>query len=175
MSIPLRRRRWISGPPLFAWLSTITAALAQLKPNPTLVQSRSLFALLATLLGGLAFGPGRAWGQTTCSTTPTTLNFGTRPAAESWQNRPLEGVPTVYSATKVGTNYVATTTSANSLQTAVLNGVQSLELQSTFTSTSGSTTVTFNFDRPVTNVNIRVQDIEGFLNPGILNVLLANG
>jgi len=143
---------------------------------PALVQSRGLFTLTAALLSGLVFGPGQAWGQTTCSTTPTVLNFNTRAAAESWQNRPSEGVPTIYSATKVGASgYAATNSSANSLQTATVNGVQSLEWQNNFTSTSGSATVTFNFDRPVTNVNIRVQDIEGFYNPGVAGILLANG
>jgi uncharacterized repeat protein (TIGR01451 family) len=141
-----------------------------------LIQSKGLLSLAAVLLGGLVLGPGQAWAQTTCSTTATTLNFSSRAAGESWQNRGNEGVPTIYSATKVGTSgYAATNTSANSLQTATVNGVQSLEWQTNFTSSSGSTTVTFNFDRPVTNVNIRVQDIEGFYNPGIAGILLANG
>jgi hypothetical protein len=136
-----------------------------------LARPNSIFALAAVLLSGLVFGPGHAWAQTSCSVTPATLSFSSRTAGESWQNRPAEGVPTLYSYTQLGTSYAATNAGTNSLQKATVNGVQSLEWQTNFSSTAGSATVTFNFDHPVTNVNIRVQDIEGYYTNGALGRL----
>ncbi|HET9503492.1 MAG TPA: hypothetical protein VFO93_08120, partial [Hymenobacter sp.] len=125
------------------------------------------------LLGGL--GGSRAWAQTTCPVTAATLNFATRPAGENWQNRATEGVPTVYSATRLGTTYTTTTNAGTtSLQTAAVNGGQSLAWNATYNSGGSNASVTFTFAQPVTNARIRVQDIDAVYNAGLAG-LLSNG
>ena len=167
MSTFLRRRRWITGPPLPTWLNTILGASAKPVLQPALVRPNSIFALAAVLLSGLVFGPGRAWAQATnCSVTTTGINFATRAANEDWRNRATENVPTAFSYSQVGTTFSSSPNNATvSLTTAALNGAQTLNWTADYASSANSSTVTFNFGRAVSNVSIRVQDIDGVFNP----------
>jgi uncharacterized repeat protein (TIGR01451 family) len=136
-----------------------------------LAQSKGLLSLAAVLLGGLVLGPSQAWGQTTCGITQTGVTFSSRAANESWQGRNPEGVPTPYSATRLGTTYTTTPNAGTTtLQTATINGGQTLVWGATYNANGSSATVTFNFSRPVTNARIRVQDIDGLYDNGLFGL-----
>ncbi|MDO7874428.1 hypothetical protein Q5H93_06760 [Hymenobacter sp. ASUV-10] len=120
--------------------------------------------LFNLLLAGLALSPRLGWAQ--CATAPVTLDFSTRTAGENWKNRTTEPVPGAYSFTQVGTTYTSTPANADvALVTAALNGVQTLGWSADYTATTNSSTVTFNFSRAVSNLSIRVQDIDAVFNP----------
>jgi uncharacterized repeat protein (TIGR01451 family) len=163
MSTHLRRRNWATGPPLLTWLSTILGISAQPALTPILVQSSGFFTLAAILLGGLVFGPGQAWGQATnCSVTTASLDYSaaTRPTGESWVNLGATAVPTPYSYTRAGTTYTSSD-NASTVQVGTLNTVKTLVWSVSYSSTANSSTFVYTFNRPVTNVSIQVQGIDG--------------
>ncbi|WP_324675530.1 T9SS type A sorting domain-containing protein [Hymenobacter sp. GOD-10R] len=95
-------------------------------------------------------------------TVTTTLNYSTRAAGEDWQNRTAEAVPTGSSVTQVSTTgYNPGANSANSFNTATLNGVQSLLWSVDYSANStNSSSVTYTFSRLVSNFAVRIQDID---------------
>ncbi|MFD1873664.1 hypothetical protein [Hymenobacter bucti] len=87
--------------------------------------------------------------------------------AGDWRNRASAPAPDASSFTQVGTTY--TSADANStLATGTLNG-QTLSWSATYSSKTNATTgstVTYTFSRPVSNLAVRVQDIDAIFNAG---------
>jgi uncharacterized repeat protein (TIGR01451 family) len=148
---------------------TTTSPLRQQSSAPaTWPFARLLVLLFAGLLSNL--GPAAAQ---TCATGTVSLSYSTRPAGENWKNRPTAPVPAVNSYTQVGTSYTSTSAAGNStLQTANLNGVQTLSWSADYTSSAAnSSSVTYTFSRAVSNLVVRVQDVDAVYNNGILGAL----
>ncbi|RZK34016.1 MAG: hypothetical protein EOO61_14295, partial [Hymenobacter sp.] len=163
----LRPRRWVVGPPLPAWLSMITRLLQPAALTPALLRAT---ASLALLLGGVAFVPNVAWAQT-CPTATTTLSFtdnnANRPTGENWVNHTTTGVPDPAGLTTVYTNALANTNvSSSTLAVGTLNG-KTLVWTSDYSTTTGSSAITFYFNRALSNFTLNIQDIDasrsGFL------------
>lgn len=99
---------------------------------------------------------------TPCVAT-STLSFATpRALAQDWKAR-TENVPATSSLTTVtsGSYQVPTSATVNTFETASFNGVQSLLWQMDYANTTAnSSSVTFTFNRPVSNFTVRVQDID---------------
>jgi uncharacterized repeat protein (TIGR01451 family) len=99
----------------------------------------------------------------TCTVNTTTINFASRPASEDWKAHATEGFPAGSPRTTVGTSSYTTpgTATTSTFMTAPVNGVQSLQWLTDYANTTAkSSSVTFNFNRAVTNFAVRVQDID---------------
>ncbi len=136
--------------------------------------------LSALLLGWVALRPPTAQAQV-CTTAPVNLNYRVSNTTNTyiggdWRNRASAPVPDASSFTRVGTTY--TTTDANStLATGTVNG-QTLSWSTTYSSAANAntgSTVTYTFSRAVTNLAIRVQDIDAVLVPANPGGLLGVG
>nr|WP_235998361.1 Ig-like domain-containing protein [Hymenobacter sp. BT559] len=132
------------------------------------------------LLGWAAFRPPTAQAQT-CATAPVNLDYrvsNTTNAyvAGDWRNRASAPAPDASSFTRVGTTY--SSADANStLATGTLNG-QTLAWTTTYASAANASTgstVTYTFSRPVTNLVVRVQDIDAVFVPANPGGLLGIG
>ena len=107
----------------------------------------------------------------TCNNT-VALNYATRATGEDWRNRALQGVPTASSVTRASTTYTSNDNSST-LQVGTLNNVQTLVWNANYTSgnrANNTSTVTYNFDRPVANLRLNVQDIDAIANGGLLGI-----
>jgi hypothetical protein len=100
-----------------------------------------------------------------------TLDYGsTRATGEDWRNRATAGVPNAASFTQAGTAY-SSSDNSSTLVTGPLNG-STLVWTNTLPNKNATTnsTVTYTFSRPISNVSVRVRDIDanvvaaGFLN-----------
>jgi len=101
-----------------------------------------------------------------CTTATASLNFNTStPVPDDWKAH--AAVPVGNSLTTVGTSNYASATTTNTFSvlagnaTGNVNGVQTLAWATDYTSQANNTSsVTFNFSRPVSNYTLRVQDID---------------
>jgi uncharacterized repeat protein (TIGR01451 family) len=101
-----------------------------------------------------------------CTTATANLNFNTStPVPDDWKAH--AAVPVGNSLTTVGTSNYASATTTNTFSvlagnaTGNVNGVQTLVWATDYTSQASNTSsVTFNFSRPVSNYTLRVQDID---------------
>jgi len=132
------------------------------------------------LLGWVAFRPPTVQAQT-CSTALVNLNYRvsntTNPyVAGDWRNKVSAPAPDASSFTRIGTTY--NSADANStLATGTLNG-QTLNWSTTYSSAANASTgstVTYTFSRPVTNLVVRVQDIDAVFVPATAGGLLGVG
>ncbi|MBO0359405.1 T9SS type A sorting domain-containing protein [Hymenobacter sp. BT186] len=99
---------------------------------------------------------------TPCAATSTLSFAAPRALAQDWKAR-TENVPATSALTTVTSGSYQTPASAtvNTFETASFNGVQSLLWQMDYASTAANTSsVTFTFNRAVSNFTVRVQDID---------------
>jgi hypothetical protein len=94
--------------------------------------------------------------------TASPFNFGDRPGGESWVARsPGVAAPGTNATFVSSGNYSTGAAALPSLQIAGLNGVNTLGWQNDYTiGSSNTSSVTFTFSRPLTNLTVRVQDID---------------
>jgi uncharacterized repeat protein (TIGR01451 family) len=141
-------------------------------PQPLFMQPTLRYLLL--VLAWTSLGRTVAWAQCNTAGTTVTLDYATRAANEDWRNRPQSGVPNVASFTQAGTTYT-TSDNGSTLVTGTLNGPTLVwtTTQPNKNSTTNST-VTYNFSRAVSNVSVRVRDIDAnFVPSGILGGTLT--
>ena len=129
---------------------------------------KSILRLLTLLLAYAALGPPRTALAQTCTTATTTVVYGNRTAGEDWKAHAQVGVPDAAGATRVSTGgYVPTSTTTSTLAIGTLNGATMLWTND-FSATTGNTTVTFTFNRPLSNFTVNVQDIDASRNSPVL-------
>ncbi|TVT40375.1 hypothetical protein FNT36_12910 [Hymenobacter setariae] len=141
---------------------------------------RPVLRIGALLLGWVAFRPPTAQAQT-CTTAAVNLDYRLSASTNTyisgdWRNRASAPAPDATSATRVSTTY--TSNDNNSMLTTDLVNGQTLSWSTQYTSSTNNTsTVTYTFSRPVTNVTVRVQDIDAVFNPasGFLIVTPSSG
>lgn len=124
-----------------------------------------LWAVLgSTISSGLAT---EAWAQ--CSTAATTTySFASSAASGDWKARPAQAAPAGSGLTTIGSSGYYSAAAAGGtavLNTQSLNGVTTLYWQNVYPSTVTTvadrySTITFNFNRAVSGLTIRVQDID---------------
>ncbi|MBO2012247.1 T9SS type A sorting domain-containing protein [Hymenobacter negativus] len=130
--------------------ATITAGTTATAYDPTANNSANRSVLVSA-------------GATPCTTAPVDLDFRTRQSGENWKAKVLEGVPALASATKVSTAY----SSADNNSTFAIGTLTGTTLRWGVDYSGGnggdpnSSTVTYTFDRLVSNFSVRVQDIDG--------------
>ncbi|MGI4875297.1 MAG: hypothetical protein ACRYFX_29440 [Janthinobacterium lividum] len=99
--------------------------------------------------------------NTVCATAPATFSFSTRPVGEDWKAHAATPAPS--GVTTVGSGGYTTpgTATASTLQVGTVNGATSLRWYTDYASqTENTSTVTFNFNRPVSNFAVQVQDVD---------------
>ncbi|MDF7814242.1 T9SS type A sorting domain-containing protein [Hymenobacter sp. YC55] len=99
---------------------------------------------------------------TACAGTSTLSFAAPRALGQEWKGV-TESVPASSSLTTVtsGSYQTPASATASTFQTATFNGVQTLQWQTDYASTTAnSSSVTFTFNRPVSNFTVRVQDID---------------
>ncbi|UOQ66387.1 T9SS type A sorting domain-containing protein [Hymenobacter volaticus] len=101
-----------------------------------------------------------------CATALNTLIFGNRANPEDWKAHAQEGVPTSTAITKIGTSNYSFNNTPGTLQIGTLNNERILVWSNNFTEANGSTSVQFNFSRPVSDFSVEVADIDA--NAGIV-------
>jgi hypothetical protein len=99
-----------------------------------------------------------------CTTAPASLNFNTRPANENWTTHATLGVGgSTRSTVAVNANDYKTagTATTSTLVTGNLNNTQTLTWNTDYANQADNTsTVTFTFNRAVSNFTMRVRDID---------------
>jgi uncharacterized repeat protein (TIGR01451 family) len=104
-----------------------------------------------------------------CTVNTTTLAFASRPAGEDWKAHAAEGFPAGSPRTTLGSGAYATPSSAttSTFMTAPVNGVPTLQWLTDYANTTEkSSSVTFTFNRAVSNFMVRVQDIDAVQDNG---------
>lgn len=101
-----------------------------------------------------------------CTTAPVTFVLSDRNVGEDWKARPQEGMPNPNGPTKIGTSDYTFNNTAGTLRIGTLNNEQTLVWSNNFTAANGSTSVQFNFSRPVSDFSIEVTDIDA--NAGVV-------
>ena len=122
---------------------------------------------LLPLLSGLALGAAVA-GNAQAQCPATTFLFANRPANEDWKAHAALAAPTTSTITTISSgDYTsgASAISANAiLHTQPLNGVQTLYWYNDYTLVgvvaNRVSTITFTFNRPVSNLSIELQDVD---------------
>jgi uncharacterized repeat protein (TIGR01451 family) len=124
-----------------------------------------------TLLTWLALLPAFSWAQCNTSAT-TTLSFTdanpARPTGENWNGHLQTGVPEPAGATQVSSSVITGSNAvSSSLVVGTLNSVKTLVWSADFATPNGGTTpangrvsVTFNFNRPLSNFTVNIADID---------------
>jgi uncharacterized repeat protein (TIGR01451 family) len=124
-----------------------------------------------TLLIWLALLPAFSWAQCNTSAT-TTLSFTdanpARPTGENWNGHLQTGVPEPAGATQVSSSVITGSNAvSSSLVVGTLNSVKTLVWSADFATPNGGTTpangrvsVTFNFNRPLSNFTVNIADID---------------
>jgi uncharacterized repeat protein (TIGR01451 family) len=116
---------------------------------------------MVLLVAGFTLGTHATWAQT-CSTALVSLDFtgASRPTNEDWSGHATTGVPVAGGPTTVNSSVLAnTSTTASSLQVGTLIG-KTLVWDVNFSATNGSSVVTFNFNRPLSNFSVNIQDVD---------------
>ncbi|SNR39476.1 Ig-like domain-containing protein [Hymenobacter mucosus] len=107
----------------------------------------------------------KAQAQCTAAAT-TTFTFNTTAASGNWKNRAPQAAPAGSTITTIGTSGYASSDPASLFTTGGINGTTMLAWQNDYPdnqpvgSTAPSSTVIFNFNRPVSGLTIRLQDVD---------------
>jgi uncharacterized repeat protein (TIGR01451 family) len=120
---------------------------------------RPSLRLCLLLLGWAAFRPPTVHAQCNPAGTSVTLDYSKRTAGEDWRNRANAGVPNPTSFTQASTTYTSSDNNST-LVTGTLNGNTLVWTATEPNRTTANSTVTYTFSRPVSNLSVRVRDID---------------
>ncbi|HEX8426132.1 right-handed parallel beta-helix repeat-containing protein, partial [Hymenobacter sp.] len=106
-----------------------------------------------------------------CTTAAGTLNYSSVGAGQDWKARPNQPIPAGSSFTTVGTSGYDSPDANSTLVTADLNNTRGLIWTTDYANTTANTsTVTYNFNRAVSNFTVRVSDIDRVEDNGTLGI-----
>ena len=112
--------------------------------------------------------------NTPCTTGTSALAFNTRTTGEDWTSHAATPAPASSGFTTVSTSGYTSATTTNTFAIGRVNNTQTLQWATDYTSqTANTSTVTFNFNRPVSNFVVRVQDIDS--NTGFIDQVVFTG